>query len=627
MQFLPPGHQASTFGAARPDPCMAISMSTDLPLDLTRLRAAYTDGRLTLPGLLDGLLPRLAASDGDAVWIARVPERTLRARVAALEAVPRAERGPLWGVPFAVKDNIDVAGLPTTAACPVFAYTPSASATVVDRLVAAGAVVVGKTNLDQFATGLVGVRTPYGVARNPFDPAFIPGGSSSGSGAAVATGLVSFALGTDTAGSGRVPAAFTNIVGLKPTKGLISAKGVVPACRSLDCVSIFALTAADAATVLGVAGGFDAPDPFSRAEPQRPLRSFAGLKVGILRPDQREFFGDDAARAIHDAALEHATALGAQLTAVDLAPFLVAAELLYAGPWVAERTAAVGEFLAAHPDALWPATRAVIETGRRFSAVDAFVGQYRLAELARAAAAVWQGVDVLLLPTTPTIYRVDELAAEPILLNSRLGTYTNFVNLMDLCALAVPAGFRPDGLPQGVTFMAPAWNDRMLAALGQAWQRSLPLPLGATGAGLPAEPDLVVAGSLSVELAVVGAHLSGGPLNHELRRLEAQLLRTTRTAGDYRLYALADTSPAKPGLVRSPGAGGQGIEVEVWGIAASRLGELLADVPPPLAIGTVELNDARWVKGFLCEGHAVAGARDISSFGGWRNYLRETAET
>ena len=399
----------------------------------------------------------------------------------------------------------------------------------------------------------------------------------------------------------------------------------MPACRSLDCVSVFALTAADAAAVLDVAGGFDAPDPFSRAQPQRPLQSFAGLKVGILRPDQREFFGDDEARAIHEAALEHATGLGARLVAVDLAPFLVAAELLYAGPWVAERTAAIGEFLAARPDAMWPTTRAVIEIGRRFSAVDAFIGQYRLAELARAASAVWQSVDVLLLPTTPTIYRTDEVAAEPILLNSRLGTYTNFVNLMDLSALALPAGFRPDGLPQGITLMAPAWSDRMLAGLGQAWQRSLPLPLGATHGVLPDEPDLVPAGEPLVELAVVGAHLSGGPLNHELRRLNAQFVRTTRTTGDYRLYALAGTNPAKPGLIRSPGAGGLGIEVEVWALAATALGELMAKVAAPLVIGTVELANSSRVKGFLCEGHAAASAVDITGFGGWRNYLRETA--
>jgi allophanate hydrolase len=600
-------------------------MSDVLPLDLTRLKAAYATGALSPSRLVEALLPRLAASDGDAVWIARVPAGSLRARAAAVEAMPEVERGPLWGVPFATKDNIDVTGLPTTAACPAFAYMPKRSATAIDRLVAAGAILVGKTNLDQFATGLVGVRSPYGVARNPFDAAFIPGGSSSGSAVAVAAGLVSFALGTDTAGSGRVPAAFGNIVGLKPTKGMIPTKGVVPACRSLDCVSIFALTAADAASVLEVAGGFDPGDPFSRQGGQRPGRGFTELKIGVLASAQREFFGDDAARAIHDGALERARALGARLVEVDLAPFLVAAELLYAGPWVAERTAAVGEFLAARPDAFWPTTRAVIETGRRFTAVDAFTAQYRLAELARAAAAVWDRVDVLLLPTAPTIYRVDELAAEPILLNSRLGTYTNFVNLLDLCALALPAGFRPDGLPLGVTLLAPAWSDRMLAGLGQAWQRATGLPLGATGAALPDERDLPVAGPHEVELAVVGAHLSGGALNHELLRADARLLRTTRTANCYRLYALAGTQPLRPGMVRGPGEAGDGIEVEVWALPVPAFGALVARIPPPLAIGTVELADGSRVKGFLCEDHAIDAAGDITAHGGWRAYLGAVA--
>jgi allophanate hydrolase len=419
-------------------------MSDLPPLDLTRLRAAYAAGSLSPCRLVERLLPRLAASDADAVWITRVPDGELRARAAALEQMPAAERGALWGVPFAVKDNIDVAGLPTTAACPDFAYLPPRS-----------------------TTGLVGVRSPYGVARNPFDSAFVPGGSSSGSAVAVAAGLATFALGTDTAGSGRVPAAFNNIVGLKPTKGLIPTQGVVPACRSLDCVSIFALTAADADAVLAVAGGFEPADPFSRTAPQRPAHGFAGLALGVPKPEQRLFFGDAAAEALYAAALARATGLGARLVEIDLAPFLETAALLYAGPWVAERAAAVGKFLATHPDSVWPTTRAVIETASRFSAVDAFEGAYRLAELTRATEPVWQEVDALLLPTAPTIYRVAELAAEPILLNSRLGTYTNFVNLLDLAALALPAGFRPDGMPLGVTLVAPAWSDLLLAGLGQ----------------------------------------------------------------------------------------------------------------------------------------------------------------
>ena len=595
-------------------------MSDHPPLDLTRLRAAYAEGSLSPSMLVEWLMPHLAASDADAVWITRVPDDELLARGAALEESPAAERGALWGVPFAVKDNIDAAGLPTTAACPDFAFVPTTSAPAVQRLLDAGAILLGKTNLDQFATGLVGVRSPYGVPRNPFDPEFVPGGSSSGSAVAVAAGLASFALGTDTAGSGRVPAAFNNIVGLKPTKGLIPTQGVVPACRSLDCVSIFALTAADAAAVLAVAGGFEPSDPFSRTAPQRPAHGFAGLALGVPKPDQRLFFGDAAAAALYDAALLRASDLGARLVEVDIAPFLETAALLYAGPWVAERAAAVGGFLAAHPESVWPTTRAVIETADRFSAVDAFEGSYRLAELTRATEPVWDEVDALILPTAPTIYRVAELAAEPILLNSRLGTYTNFVNLLDLAALALPAGFRPDGMPLGITFVAPAWTDRLLAGLGQAWQRSTALALGATGTPLPDEAALVDAAPADIDLAVVGAHLSGEPLNHELCALGASLVRATRTAAGYRLYALPGTTPPKPGLVRA--TGGDGIEVEVWRLGAAALGQLLAGIPAPLGVGTVELADGSAVKGFLCEGYALAGARDITGFGGWRAFLK-----
>jgi allophanate hydrolase len=591
------------------------------PLDLTRLSAAYAAGTCSPLRLIDALLPRLEASDQDAVWITRTTAEALRARAAALEALPASERGPLWGVPFAVKDNIDVAGVPTTAACPDYRYTPERSATAVERMLAAGAIMVGKTNLDQFATGLVGVRTPYGTARNPFDPTFVPGGSSSGSGVAVASGLVSFAFGTDTAGSGRVPAAFTNIVGVKPTKGMIPTSGVVPACRSLDCISIFALTSGDAASVLAVAAGFDPSDPFSRAQPQRSERGFAGLRIGVPSPAKREFFGDTSAEAIYGEALERAVGLGASLVEIDLMPFLATAELLYAGPWVAERTAAVGAFLAAQPDSLWPTTRAVIETGNRFTAIDAFNGQYRLAELTRATLPTWEQADVLLLPTTPTIYRVDDVVAKPILLNSRLGTYTNFVNLLDLCALALPAGFRPDGLPQGMTLMAPAWSDRMLAGLGCVWQASTGFSLGATGWTLPEQPEPAPAALDEVELVVVGAHLSGGALNHELTSRDARLLRATHTAGCYRLYALPGTQPPKPGLVRGGEAAGSGIEVEVWALSRPAFGSFVAAVPAPLTIGTVELADGSRAKGFLCEGHAVAGASDITAFGGWRAYL------
>ena len=594
-------------------------MNDDLPLDLTRLKKAYAEGSWTPARLVEALLPRLAASDADAVWITRLPDAALLARARALEALPVTRRGPLWGMPFAVKDNIDVAGLPTTAACPAFAATPERDAFVVERLLAAGALLIGKTNLDQFATGLVGVRSPYGIARNPFDADFIPGGSSSGSAVAVSAGLVSFALGTDTAGSGRVPAAFTNIVGLKPTKGLISTTGLVPACRSLDCISIFALTAADAAAVLAVAGGFDAADPFARDAPQRAGRPFAGLRLGVPQPGQRFFDGDLEAQRLYEAALERAQALGAVVATFDLAPFLETAQLLYAGPWVAERAAAVGDFMARHPEAVWPTTRSIIGVAERFSATDAFRASYRLAELARTVAPLWERIDAMLLPTAPTIYTKTELEEEPVLRNSRLGTYTNFVNLLDLCGIAVPAGFRGDGLPLGVTFLAPAWSDWMLAGLAQTWQRDLDLKLGVSGSRLAAEEPTLATPGERIELAVVGAHLSGEPLNHELVEEDARLVQATRTAASYRLYALPS---GKPGLVRVADGEGASLEVEIWSLPICGLGRLMRRVAAPLAIGTVELADTSLVKGFLCEAHAAGGAQDITAFGGWRAFRR-----
>jgi allophanate hydrolase len=388
---------------------------------------------------------------------------------------------------------------------------------------------------------------------------------------------------------------------------------------------VFALTAADAVAVLEVAGGPDPADPFGREAALRPPRGFKGLVLGVPRPGQLEFFGDAAAGMLYQAALARAEALGARLVEVDLAPFLETAELLYAGPWIAERAAAVGDFIAARPEEVWPTTRGIIAAAGRFTAVDAFKGLYRLMEFARATAPVWQAIDALLVPTAPTIYRAAELEAEPVLLNSRLGTYTNFVNLLDLAAVAVPAGFRPDGLPSGVTLVGPAWSDRMLAGLAQAWQRATGLTLGATGATLPDEPDLAAAVEGLIELAVVGAHLSGEPLNHQLVENGGELLLATRTAACYRLHALEGASLPKPGLVRVMRGEGASVEVEVWRLPADGLGRLLAGVPAPLAIGTVELADGREVKGFLCEAYAVRGSRDITALGGWRAFRRAQA--
>lgn len=559
-------------------------------LEIGGLAAAYRSSATTPSAVFGALEEASRALDDPAIWITP-PDRDRLAREAeALERMSPAERAakPLWGIPFAVKDNIDVAGLPTTAACPAFSTVPETDAPVVARLKAAGAVVVGKTNLDQFATGLVGVRSPYGVPRNPFDAARVPGGSSSGSAVAVARGLAAFSLGTDTAGSGRIPAAFCNLVGLKPTRGLLSTEGVVPACRSLDCVSIFAHTIADTRRVLDVAQGLSSGDPYGRPLVRRVVGGWMGLKLGV--PDVPQFFGDALAARRFEAAIDQARFLGATIVPVPFGVFEETAALLY-GPWVAERVAAVGDFIAAHADDVLPVTRKIIESGRDVAAADLFRVLHRLEALKREADAVFETIDALMVPTAPIFPTLADLDADPIGPNTRLGTYTNFVNLLDLAAIAVPAGFRDDGLPAGVTFIGPAMTDHGLADLAEDWS------------GL-------------VELAVVGAHLEGQPLHHELAG--APLTRRTSTAANYRLYALNGTMPPKPGLVRS--ASGAPIEVEVYALDHARFGRFVAGVPAPLAIGTVTLSDGSEVKGFVCEPAAVEGAQEITRFGGWRAY-------
>ncbi len=586
---------------------------------LTRAYAAGTAGPSTLAR---EILDRIAARGEDAVWISRVPDAQLLAAAVALErraATEGTAAMPLYGLPFAVKDNIDVAGLPTTAACREFAHLPARSAPVVERLLAAGALLVGKTNLDQFATGLVGTRSPYGVPRNPFDPEFIPGGSSSGSAVAVAAGLVAFALGTDTAGSGRVPAAFNNIVGLKPPRGLVSGRGVVPACRSLDCVSIMALTVADAAAVLEVIRGPDPEDEYSRAAPPG-FGCFGALPprfaFGVPQPGQREFFGNAEAAALFEAAIARLSALGGEAVAIDLAPFLDAAALLYQGAWLAERMTAIDAAIDGRRDILHPVTRRVIEGGDRFSAGDAFRDLHRLAALRNAAEAVWRQIDLLLVPTSGTIYRIAEVEADPVGVNERLGRYTNFANLLDLSAIAVPNGFQSNGLPAGVTLLAPAFHDPLLAAVGAAFHAATGLPLGATGQPLPApSPPPAATPFPHLPVAVLGAHLQGEALNGELVALGARFRRAARTAPDYRLYALPDGK--RPGLVRHPGAGAA-VALEIWDIPTPAIGAFLAGIAAPLGLGRIALEDGGEVTGFLCEACAVAGARDITEFGGWR---------
>jgi allophanate hydrolase len=582
----------------------------------------YRSGRRTPADVVGDVLAAIAAYPDPAVWISLIPPDVLLSRAASLQADPEAMQLPLYGIPFAVKDNIDALGLPTTAACPDFAYEPAANARVVQKLLDAGAILIGKTNLDQFATGLVGTRSPYGAPRCVFDEAYISGGSSSGSSVSVAAGLVAFALGTDTAGSGRVPAGFNNIVGLKPTKGLVSNTGMVPACRSLDCVSIFARTAADALAVLRVAEGEDEADPYSRTPIPRRV-TMKGFRFGVLAEQDRVFCGDTEAAGLYSAAIGNAGRIGGLPVVIDFAPFVEVASLLYDGPFVAERLAAIEPFFDAHADSFDPIVRGIVAGAKGKSAADAFRGIYRLGELARAAARVWQTIDVMLLPTSPTIFSVAELLAEPIRLNSLLGTYTNFVNLLDYTAIAVPAGFRANGLPAGVTLIGPAFTDHDLAVLGSRLHAAAKCGHGRTRDAAVAALDAALPEIGGVDLAVAGAHLSGLALNHQLLERGALFSEKVKTSPDYRLMALPGTTPPKPGLVRAPGFAGPGIDVEVWRMSEAAFGHFVASLPPPMGIGKVVLADGRVVPGFLCEACALEGAEDITQYGGWRAYVRQ----
>jgi allophanate hydrolase len=585
-------------------------------------RAAYRSGQLQLSDVYDAAL----SAEQDTAWITKADEAKLRPQLQGLQERLAAVGGdltrlPLYGIPFAAKDNIDAAGWPTTAACPAFGYTAQEDATVIRRLREAGAILIGKTNLDQFATGLVGTRSPFGPVSNAFRSEYISGGSSSGSASVVARGLVPFSLGTDTAGSGRVPAAFNNIVGLKPTRGWLSATGVVPACRTLDCVSVFALTVADAEEIASIAGSYDGSDAYSRPFPSTSSVT-KPTTPSLAVPNKLEFFGDTQAEAAFDKAIAMWRELGAEITPVDFTPFSELAALLYEGPWVAERYAVIEPLLNRDPKALLPVLHAILANATKFNAADTFKYEYRRAALARRINDSLQGFTALLVPTTPSIYTIAEVLDDPIQLNSRLGTYTNFTNLADLSALALPAAFREDGLPAGVTLIAPAWQDFALAELGKRWQQHASLPLGATGRALSSvekETEPAVAAT-TVRLAVVGAHLTGMPLNHQLTSREAVFVERCRTAATYQLYALANTTPSKPGLVKAMTTGAP-IEVELWDVPLDRFGSFVAEIPAPLGIGSLELEDGRVVKGFICEPIGLQGARDITSFGGWRAYL------
>jgi allophanate hydrolase len=579
-------------------------MSSKVLLLSSRLRQQYRSGAVCPEDVVRLIYERITAAGDDHVWIHLVPKEFALKCARELGAWSRDR--PLFGIPFAVKDNIDVEGLPTTAGCPAFSYVAQRTASAVQRAIDAGAILIGKTNMDQFATGLVGTRSPYGACSSIYHHDYISGGSSSGSALAVAKGEVCFALGTDTAGSGRIPAAFNGIVGVKPTRGLVSTAGVVPACRSLDCVSVFSPDVETGARVLDVLAGGDEGDPYSRSRPQK-CDSFAPPKIAIPREHQMQFFGDEASadswcRVVLKARVR-------ELTEVDLTPFQRVAELLYAGPFLAERYAAVGSFVASRPASdLDPTVRDIILGAAKYSAVDAFNAEYQLQELRSTVNKIFEGIDALLLPTAPTIYRIEEVRRDPIQLNSRLGIYTNFVNLLDLCAIAVPAGVRTDGLPFGVTLMAPAFCDAKLLRLAHWWEGT--------------QPRDYLQQATGIQLAVVGAHLAGQPLNHQLTSHGASLLRTTTTAPKYRFFALANTTPPKPGLLRVAELQPNGIEVEVWQLTNEAFGSFVAGIPPPMGIGNLELADGSIVKGFICEPYALQGSKEITALGGWRNYLK-----
>jgi allophanate hydrolase len=591
---------------------------------VAEILAAHRAGTMTPAETVARSFQRIHDHGDPAVFITLRAEKDALAEAEAL-AGKDAARLPLYGVPVAVKDNIDAAGMSTTAACPAFSYMPTHDATAIARLRAAGAIIIGKTNLDQFATGLVGVRSPYGIPKNPVRDDLIPGGSSSGSAVAVSAGLVPLALGTDTAGSGRVPAMLNNIVGLKPSLGLISTAGVVPACRTLDCISVFSLTVDDAMTALKVMAGTDGADPFSRERPLGEMTELpAKLRLGVPRKGQLIFFGDRQSEQLYAEAIERWAALGATLVEFDLEPFYETARLLYEGPWVTERYLVIRDLLASSPESIHPVTREITAAGARLTAAETFAALYRLQALRRVAERAFASMDAIVLPTAPTVYSTAQVLANPIELNSRLGTYTNFVNLLDLCGLALPSAMRPDSAPFGITLLAPAGRDALLASIGRVFHADTKLPIGAKSLPPPLLAPLPPSSGEDIPIAVVGAHLSGMALNGELRALDGRLLEETTTAPDYKLYALG-TTPPKPGMLRVEEGSGASIKLELWALSPSSFGKFVAAIPPPLSIGTIRLADGREVKGFIVEPAAINGARDISAFGGWRAFVTESA--
>ena len=597
-----------------------------MDMTIRGLLDAYRQRRVTPDKVIDYVLTRCERYAGHNIWITRLSREQIQSYIDKLTDYS-PDSLPLYGIPFAIKDNIDLHGIPTTAACPAYTYTPSKSAFVVQQLINAGAIPIGKTNMDQFATGLVGTRSPepWGPCKNAFNKDYISGGSSSGSAVAVALGLVSFSLGTDTAGSGRVPAAFNNLVGVKPTRGLLSTSGVVPACRSLDCVSIFALTTDDANTVLNVAAAYDCNDDYARPNTFDNNHRHYGiaadpLVIGIPQPNQLNFFGNASAQQLFSDSIQHLTSMGVTIREIDFAPFLDAARLLYEGPWVAERYVAIENVIREHPDELLPEIRTIIGSAENKTAIDYFKSEYQLQHYRKLANNILADLDCLVTPTAGTIYTIEQVQADPIKLNSNLGYYTNFMNLLDCASIAAPAGFLDKGIPFGITFVGPAMSDRKLLSIANRWQQQLGLNLGAIDEPLPISQKIQTTFRNMIPVVVCGAHLQGLPLNWQLTERGATLLQQTQTAKKYRMYALPGGPPYRPGLMRDED-NGTAIEVEIWTVPKEEFGSFVANIPAPLGIGKVEIVDGRWLPGFICEAYAACNAEDISQLGSWKNYL------
>ncbi len=596
-------------------------------LHFKTLQQAYSTGALNVRDLIFNLRQSILNKKDNPIWLYVLSTEELEAYIARLES-SAIEDFPLYGVPFAIKDNIDLAGVPTTAACEAWRYVPEQSAKVVDLLIQAGAVPLGKTNMDQFATGLVGVRSPWGAVKNVFNEKIISGGSSSGSALAVALGQVSFALGTDTAGSGRVPAVLNGITGLKPSRGLLSSQGLVPACKSLDCISIFSLNVEDANSVFDIVACEDPSDPYSRPNiyenGKRYFKPHSHFRFGVPKMEQLQWFGAEKNADLFNAAVDACVSAGGEALEIDLAPFIEAASLLYEGPWVAERYHATQSLYEKDPAAMLPVIQNIIGNGNKASAVDCFAAQYRLAELKKLADAELKNVDCILTPTIARDYTIAEVDADPVTLNSNLGFYCNFMNLLDYCGIALSSGKFNSGAGFGITLFYHALKDKKILSIAAGIQNQLSRPPGlykhfvanCSDATPPEE---------TIDLLVCGAHLDGLPLNWQLKERDAVLIQRTFTAKNYRLYALEGGPPYRPGLIRVD-TSGEAIEVEVWRMPCERFGSFVAEIPAPLGVGKVEIDDGSWVSGFICDGWGLKGAKDISEFGGWRNYLASLAK-